>query len=122
MVSPYQSLSHQLCFSFRSWYNTEVVSLLTAWIRSAGYFVTHLNIPTQPLQHPLHIYAIDGGPIEGGTINLCTWPLLLRVSVHYQEQISFLVRVMSKHPIILGFRWMQIHNPQISWLDKLITH
>lgn len=35
---------------------------------------------------------------------------------------TFLVTIATKHnPIILGFPWMQHHDPQISWHDKEIT-
>lgn len=53
--------------------------------------MNRLNIPTQTLQQPLCIDAINGGPIGGGTITLCRQPILLSVGMLHQEQISFLV-------------------------------
>lgn len=32
-----------------------------------------------------------------------------------------MVTVTSKHPIILGFPWLHLHDPQISWHEKEIT-
>lgn len=81
--------------------------------------IMKLNIPTQSLQHHLKINAIDGGPIGNGTITVCANALLLQVSAVHQESISF--PITTKHPIILGFHWMHLHDPEISWLNKEIT-
>lgn len=97
--------------------HSDIVSVLPALIDSwwAANFIdqatlNRLNIPMQPLQHPLYIHAIKGGPIGDGTIMLCTQPLL-QVSVLHQEHISFLINVTSKHLIILGFPLMHLHDP-----------
>lgn len=93
-----------------------VVSLLTALIDSglAGNFMdvettTWLNVPIQCLSSPPRIHAIDWGPTGEGIIILCNVPLLFQITV------------TTKHPIILGFPWMHLHNPQISWRRREIT-
>lgn len=83
--------------------------------------VTQLNIPMEPLPKPRKIQAIDGGPIGGGFITHRTLPLLLQVGALHQEYISLLITQSPKHPLILGFPWMEIHNPQLSWSDKQLT-
>lgn len=85
--------------------------------------VEELNLLKQPLQHSLYIQALDGGLIGDGTIMLCTKTLLLQGSGLDQEhvKITFHVTVSTKHTIVLGFPWMHLHYPQISWAGKEIT-
>lgn len=71
--------------------------------------VAHLKILTQPLPHPQRIQGIDRQPIRGGTISICTRPLVFQVSAFQQEQISFLVTV--KKPSISS-SWLSSHTDQ----------
>lgn len=93
--------------------------------RVAGNFMDHntimkLSITMQPLQHPLKICAIDGGPIEDRPAILCIKHLLLHVRTLHQEHISFHITITVKHPLILGFPWMHLHDPQILSYEKEI--
>lgn len=77
--------------------------------RAPGNFIDHdtttkLNIPTQPLQHPLRICANDGGPIGNGTFMLCIKPLLQ----HSPPGTHFLPHY---HPC------QTLHNPQFLCMD-----
>lgn len=125
-VSPSYFWSHQ--FITLNVQIKHCFSVLSALIdsRSAGNFMDQaigekLNIPTQSLQHPLKIPAIDDGHIGNRTVTLCNKPLLLKVRTLTQEYISFLTTVNTKHPIILGSPWMHLHDPQIYWFNKEIT-
>lgn len=86
---------------------------------SAGNFIDHhtalkLQLPLRCLNKPLQINSIDDSLVWGGTIQLCTAPIILQVSSLRFEEISLLVTNTPEHPIILGIPWLQLHNPQIS--------
>lgn len=38
----------------------------------------------------------------------------------YTEQLSILITNTPKHPIILGTPWLQLHDPLISWSNKIL--
>lgn len=117
LVSPSQFLSHQ-SFTLKVQIKHSSVHSMLIDSRVAGNFMDHntvmkLNITMQPLQHPLKICAIDGGPIEDRPAILCIKHLLLHVRTLHQEHISFHITITVKHPLILGFPWMHLHDPQI---------
>lgn len=74
----------------------------------------HLQVPLTHLDEPLTITALDGGPLGTGRVSLSTIPVYLRVGGH-QESIQFYVIKSPEFPLILGFPWLALHNPQIDW-------
>lgn len=102
MVRPFQFLSHP---------------------NFAGNFIYRslakkLQLPLQPLQHPLKVQALNGGPIGRGSVNHCTEPITVSVSAMHQWNICLLMNVTTMFPMVLSFPWMQIHVPQISWKER----
>lgn len=57
-----------------------------------------LQLPLQPLQHPLKVQTLDRGPITH-----CTKPINLYIRAMHQECISLLITVTTKFPEVLGF-------------------
>lgn len=80
--------------------------------------VQQLAIKTIPLSVPLRVTAIDGQNLP--QITHQTKPLHLVISENHSEIISFFVFPTANSSIILGFNWLQQHNPHINWLDKYI--
>lgn len=84
----------------------------------SGTLATKLQLPLQPLQHPLKVQELDGVRIRGWSVTNCTESITLHVSALHQEQISLLLSLPS-------FRWCWdsygcslIHRNEIS-LDLL---
>ncbi|KAF7690920.1 hypothetical protein HF521_011217, partial [Silurus meridionalis] len=73
-----------------------------------------LLVPMEPLPIALLIRALDGSLL--GRATHCTKPLLMSVGELHQEWLSFLVIISPQDPIILGFPWLQKHNPPVDWL------
>lgn len=128
MVIQNQFLSCQSLMPYAQIKHRGDVFVLPAMINSGAaancidcHTTVRLKLCLQPLKNPLNISTIDGGPISSGIITQRTKPLQLQVSGLHLEKISFLVTVTPEHPIILGFPWMQRHNPWISWSYKEIT-
>ncbi len=54
-------------------------------------------------------------PIGSGMITFRTVPLHLTIENDHSETISFYLIESSKEPLILGYPWLRLHNPQFSW-------
>uniref|UniRef100_A0A3Q3GHN4 Gypsy retrotransposon integrase-like protein 1 n=1 Tax=Kryptolebias marmoratus TaxID=37003 RepID=A0A3Q3GHN4_KRYMA len=80
--------------------------------------VQQMSIETEPLSIPLRVTAIDGNTLP--QITHQTRPLHLIISGNHSELTSFFVFPMANSPIILGFKWLQEHNPHINWADRLV--
>ncbi|KAK3568878.1 hypothetical protein QTP86_019106 [Hemibagrus guttatus] len=67
------------------------------------------------------VNAVNNKPIGDGIIQQ-TLPMQLQVGLFHQETITFYVIDSPRHEIILGYPWMSIHDPVISWHHGEITH
>lgn len=83
--------------------------------------VAKLQLPVTQLHQPLCLSAIDRGPIGSGQVTHCTRPIHLQVSAAHHETTSLMITV-TRHPIVLGMPWLQLHDPHISWHHREITH
>ncbi|KAK3511603.1 hypothetical protein QTP70_011262 [Hemibagrus guttatus] len=83
--------------------------------------ITTLNIPIQPCHPPLKVTAVNNKPI-GDSILQQTLPMQLQVGLFHQETITFYVIDSPCHEIILGYPWLSVHDPVISWHHGEITH
>ncbi|KAK3559151.1 hypothetical protein QTP86_005005 [Hemibagrus guttatus] len=54
-------------------------------------------------------------PIGKGLLTHKTIPLTLQIGVLHFEMTSLYVITSPKNPLILGFPWLQQHDPQINW-------
>ncbi|KAK3548239.1 hypothetical protein QTP70_005825 [Hemibagrus guttatus] len=79
-----------------------------------GALVEELGIPTFPCVPSLKITAIDSQPIGEGYLKRQTELLEFRVGLFHQERLAFYVTSSPANPVILGFLWLQRHDPQIS--------
>uniref|UniRef100_A0A3B3HWK5 ribonuclease H n=1 Tax=Oryzias latipes TaxID=8090 RepID=A0A3B3HWK5_ORYLA len=75
--------------------------------------VDNLSIPTEPLDRPIEASGLGGQHLS--RITHRTKPIMLVSSGNHRESIRFLVTQSSHTPIILGFSWLKLHNPQFDW-------
>ncbi|KAK3571296.1 hypothetical protein QTP86_005932 [Hemibagrus guttatus] len=104
--------------------NIELQAELASMIDSGSALnqdlITTFNIPIQPCNPPLQVNAVNNKPI-GDSIVQQTLPMQLQVGLFNQETISFYVIDSPHHDIILGYPWLSVHDPVISWHHGEIT-
>ncbi|KAK3561514.1 hypothetical protein QTP86_006170 [Hemibagrus guttatus] len=76
------------------------------------------NIPIQPCNPPLKVNAVNNKPIGDG-IRHQTLPMQLQVGLFHRETITSYVIDSPCHEIILGYPWLSVHDPVISWYQDL---
>lgn len=82
-------------------------------------FVHQMAIDTVPLKNPLKVSALDGKALH--SITHQTVPVNLLTSGNHHEIISFFVFPAASSAIILGFDWLEHHNPHIDWSERHIV-
>ncbi|KAI2647139.1 Transposon Tf2-6 polyprotein [Labeo rohita] len=83
--------------------------------------VKKYDIPTQPCIPPIKIKAINDTLIDHG-IHCQTRTVKLQIGLLHQENITLYVVDSPKYEVILGFPWLSIHDPTISWFEGELTH
>jgi hypothetical protein len=74
------------------------------------------NIPTHPLTKPILVYNVDGTANDTGAItNIADMILCYE---HHSECTQLAVIYLGKQSLILGYNWLQNHNPEINWQTK----
>uniref|UniRef100_A0A8P4GJA5 Gypsy retrotransposon integrase-like protein 1 n=1 Tax=Dicentrarchus labrax TaxID=13489 RepID=A0A8P4GJA5_DICLA len=76
-------------------------------------FVLQARIPTVKLPDNQPVNALDGKHLAN--ITRQTVPLTLILSGNHREEISLLVISSPNAPVVLGFPWLKLHNPQFDW-------
>jgi hypothetical protein len=74
------------------------------------------NVPTRPLSKPITVYNVDGTANDAGTITDIA-DVILRYKNH-SERTQMAVTRLGKQSLILGYNWLQNHNPEINWQTK----
>ena len=75
--------------------------------------VSELSIPTQLLSVPMDARALEGLSI--GRVTHSTVFINIQVSGNHSESIQLLLIKSSHIPDVLGFSWLQKHDPDIDW-------
>lgn len=86
------------------------------------HLVEELCLATWPCETPLHVMVMDNRHIGKGLITRRTLPLTLQVGMLHFEEISFSVISSPSNPIVLGFPWLQHHDPSVSWKEGELTN
>ena len=81
-------------------------------------YVERNRLTTQKLHRPIPVFNVDGSPNEAGSITEIV-NAVLRYDGH-TERTSFAVTSLGKQDIILGFTWLQEHNPEINWQTRKV--
>jgi predicted aspartyl protease len=74
------------------------------------------NIPTHPLTKPIPVYNVNGTANDAGAITD-----IADIILHYEnhsERTQLAVTRLGKQSLILGYNWLQNHNPEINWQTK----
>jgi hypothetical protein len=74
------------------------------------------NIPTHPLTKPIPVYNVDSTANDAGAITDIV-DVILRYENH-SECTQLAVTRLGKQSLILGYNWLQNHNPEINWQTK----
>ncbi|KAL1256449.1 hypothetical protein QQF64_011994 [Cirrhinus molitorella] len=67
------------------------------------------------------VAALDGRPLGSGRINHTTQDLSLLTNHNHQETIRLFIISAPQTPLILGYPWLWLHSPTISWAQHTIT-
>lgn len=91
---------------------------------AAGNFIYHkfavqCKLQLNPCHSSLTVEALDGRPLGEGKIHRVT-EVKMHIGSLHSESISVYVIHAPHHSIILGFPWLQTHNPCISWRERQI--
>ncbi|KAF8679008.1 hypothetical protein AX14_004594 [Amanita brunnescens Koide BX004] len=82
-------------------------------------FVDKHNIVTRELPKLIPVYNADGTPNANGMV---TQMAQLRFTIgSHSELINFAVSTLDKNDIFLGHDWLQLHNLEIDWNQKILT-
>ncbi|KAI2644234.1 Transposon Tf2-6 polyprotein [Labeo rohita] len=84
-------------------------------------FVRTNQLPVVSCSSPVAVAALDGRPLGTGRVDHVTQELTLCLEPHHQESISFFVITSPQSPLILGYPWLNLHEPTISWARGIIT-
>jgi hypothetical protein len=74
------------------------------------------NVPTRPLSKPIPVYNVDGTANDAGTITDIADVILCYE--HHSERTQLAITCLGKQSLILGYDWLQNHNPEINWQTK----
>ncbi|KAL0150989.1 hypothetical protein M9458_053716 [Cirrhinus mrigala] len=84
-------------------------------------FVAANQVPVSSCFPHVTVAALDGRPLGSGKIRHTTTDLTLRIAPHHHETIRLFVISSPHSPIILGYPWLNLHEPTIAWNDRTIT-
>src|SRR6266571_2283831 len=76
-------------------------------------FVTCAKLPTRKLSQPILVYNMDGTPNEARSIHEVV-DVIMTYNQH-SERILLTVTQLGKQSMILGFTWLDKHNPEIDF-------
>ncbi|KAI2668804.1 Transposon Tf2-11 polyprotein [Labeo rohita] len=85
-------------------------------------FVNANGLPTLSCSPHVAVAALDGRPLGSGRILRTTTDLSLWIQPSHQETIRFFIITSPQSPIILGYPWLNQHEPSIAWATRTITH
>uniref|UniRef100_A0A3P9HSQ5 ribonuclease H n=1 Tax=Oryzias latipes TaxID=8090 RepID=A0A3P9HSQ5_ORYLA len=83
------------------------------------HLVNQLSIPTELLDIPIEASGLGGQHLS--RITHRTKPILLVSSGNHRESIQLLITQSPRTPIVLGFSWLKLHNPQFNWSQSTVT-
>ncbi|KAL0146514.1 hypothetical protein M9458_058145 [Cirrhinus mrigala] len=78
-------------------------------------FVATNHLPILSCAPPVAVAALDGRTLGRGRVEHTTDDLTLCLEPHHQETIRFFIISSPHTPLILGYPWLNQHEPVISW-------
>ena len=77
-----------------------------------------LGLPLTPLETPIRVFNVDGSRNSAGDITHVTTIFMEYLGHH--EELTAEVTNLGKNSLILGYTWLQKHNPMIDWQTGVI--
>lgn len=77
-----------------------------------------MDTPLEPLHSPLQVRSLNNQKLS--LVKFKTAPVSVVLAGNHCELISFYVIDQASPPIVLGFPWLQKHNPRLDWKRKEI--
>jgi hypothetical protein len=74
-----------------------------------------LRIPLVKVDPPFPVHSLDSRPLGSGLVREAPIPLEMITRGNHKERISLFLIDSPAFPVVLGIRWLTIHNPRISW-------
>jgi hypothetical protein len=74
------------------------------------------NVLTHPLTKPIPVYNVNDTANDAGAITDIA-DVILRYENH-SEHTQLAITCLGKQSLILGYNWLQNHNPEINWQTK----
>jgi len=81
-------------------------------------FIAQAKLPTRKLSQPIPVYNMDGTLNEAGSIREVV-DMIMTYDRH-SERILLVVTHLGKQSMILGFTWLDKHNPEIDFRARSI--
>jgi len=81
-------------------------------------FVTRAKLPTRKLSQPIPVYNVDRTLNEARSI--CEVIDMIRTYDRHSERILLAVTRLGKQSMILGFTWLDKHNPEINFRARSV--
>jgi len=81
-------------------------------------FVTQAKLPTRKLSQPIPVYNVDGTFNEAGSIRKVV--NMIMTYDRHSERILLAVTRLGKQSMILGFTWLDKHNPEINFCARSV--
>ena len=81
-------------------------------------FVARAKLPTHKLSQPIPVYNVDGTANEAGSIHEVV-DMIMTYNQH-SERILLAVTRLGKQSMILGFTWLDKHNPEIDFRARTV--
>ncbi|KAI2665369.1 Transposon Tf2-9 polyprotein [Labeo rohita] len=85
-------------------------------------FVTTNHVPVSSCSSHVTVAALDGRPLGSGKIHHTTDDITLHIEPNHHEIIRFFVITSPHTPVILGYPWLNLHGPTITWTNRTISH
>ncbi|KAI2660671.1 Transposon Tf2-6 polyprotein [Labeo rohita] len=85
-------------------------------------FVTTNHVPVSSCSSHITVAALDGRPLGSGKIHHTTDDITLHIEPNHHEIIRFFVITSPHTPVILGYPWLNLHGPTITWTNRTISH
>ena len=82
-------------------------------------FAHYYRIPLAPMKKPRILELADGRPVSSGKLTQLA-RLNLDIASH-SEPANLLVTSLGHYPIVLGIKWLQIHDVSIRWAMNSLT-
>ncbi|CAI9612122.1 unnamed protein product, partial [Staurois parvus] len=74
-------------------------------------FAAQYSIPLQARVTPLVLEAIDGRPLQPPQVTHETLPIEVAIGAVHRELACFQVIASPHYSVVLGYPWLQKHNP-----------